>query len=987
MSKSRYFIIAAVLFSLVNVAPAYSQTWKWVSGSSTTTIVPDFGTRGEFQPSNQPPGLEHAAIWVGPDSNIYLFGGDIGSSNYYNTIWEYSPTLGEWMWKRGSNTTNASPNYGTSGYPTETNDPGARIQFAWYATPNGDLWIYGGIDNSSNIYGDLWKYDFGLDRWIWYSMTEYGGETNRNMVVPDPDTTNAPGGDAGSRAGASLYVNSTEDTLWLFFGQTFLGDSPGLASDGWRIDPVNAKEYWLQGAEGDNQNDAGSFSGVFDVESNLIWPAARIGQSLWRTSNGKFYIFGGQDAESEYLRDLWSWNPANGLWARINLYGGLSSTNEDYITNTNSFYGKKDTADESNRPGSRYGSATWMLSDTQFVIYGGYGYDASGNISLMNDYWLFDLSTHLMTWSAGGGNSLTADSLRPVYGTEGVATDSIYPGARFNASVVRDAEGRVWMFGGQGYATTGSAGIRNDLFELSYPATGVFAGGDGTVGNPYQIATLNQLQSIDGYLDKNFKLTADIDASATSTWNLSGGVYRGFVPIGSNNSPFTGTLDGAGYTISNLTINRGSTSAVGLFGRIDGTVKNLMLDSVSIIGDSYVGGLAGRDLGSIQKCSVTGLAVGSGDAVGGLTGDVYSGSIDKSYASDSVAGGTYSGSGTGGLAGNVYGGTITDCYATGSVSGDNAVGGFMGVDDYYSTISQCYSIGKVSGTSNVGGFAGSENISSVDSCFWDTQTSGQSSSPRATGETTTAMQSASTFTSAGWDFSTVWGISGAVNNGYPYLVGVTDNSLAVHVTGIVATADVNSVKLTWDTQSEVNTAGFNVLREDSTQGGQDASGSNSLTTGFKLIASYTTDGSLRGLGTSTTGKAYDFMDTRVISGSTYRYKLQGVAIGGKTEDLPILSVRVNEPQVYALYQNYPNPFNPSTTIRFDLKRASTVSLDVYNVLGQRVLENNYGTMNAGRFNEVVNMERFASGVYFYRIAAVGNDGQKFVAIKKMLEMK
>jgi hypothetical protein len=976
MNRNIYRLVAAILFVLFNIATALSQTWTWVSGSNTPTIVPDFGTRGEFQPSNQPPGLQNSAIWVGPDSNVYLFGGDNGSSNLYNTIWIYDPKLGEWMWKRGSNLPNASPNYGTSGYPSETNDPGARMQFAWSATPNGDLWIYGGFDNAFNIYGDLWKYDFALDRWIWYNLTGSEPEQNRDCVFPS--YFNEAGGDPGSRAGASMYVDQNGDHLWLFFGYGQAAGSVGTMADVWRIDSLSSS-IWVGGTS--NQNDAGYYPPSYNTESLTYYPGARNGQALWRTSSGKFYIFGGQAASAQLYADIWSWDPTNGEWARIE-NGNNAYPNEYAFVDGFTIYGTKDSADGISFIGSRYGTATWMESDSQLVIYGGFGYRAfigGTGTTQLDDYWLFNPTTNLDTWVAGHDTLITTDAHRPVFGTKGVAADSVYPGSRFNASAVKDAEGRVWLFGGTGYSTTGSAGIRNDLFELSYPVTGVFAGGEGTSQNPYQVATLDQLQSIGSYLDKYFILTSNIDASGTATWNLSVGVYRGFVPIGTNSSPFTGTLDGGGYTISKLTINRGSTSAVGLFGRLDGTVKNLMLDSVNIIGDSYVGGLTGRDLGSIRKCSVTGLVVGSGNAVGGLTGDVYSGSIEKSYASDSVAGGVYSGSGAGGLAGSVYGGTISDCYAAGSVSGDDAVGGFMGIDDYYSTISQCYSIGRVSGTSNIGGFVGSENISSVDSCFWDMQTSGQSSSPRGTGETTTAMQTASTFTSAGWDFTNTWAINGAINNGYPYLVGVTDNSLAVHLTGFLATADVNSVKLSWDTQSELNNAGFNVLREDSSQGGQSSS--------FKLIASYTADGSLKGLGTSSTGKAYDFMDNRVTPGSTYRYKIQSVAIGGRTEDLSTLSVSVNEPESYALYQNYPNPFNPSTTIRFDLKQTSTVTLDIYNTLGQRVLEDNYGAMNAGRYDEVVNMGKMASGVYLYRIAALGNDGQKFTAMKKLVLVK
>ncbi|HEY9164622.1 MAG TPA: T9SS type A sorting domain-containing protein [Candidatus Kryptonia bacterium] len=93
------------------------------------------------------------------------------------------------------------------------------------------------------------------------------------------------------------------------------------------------------------------------------------------------------------------------------------------------------------------------------------------------------------------------------------------------------------------------------------------------------------------------------------------------------------------------------------------------------------------------------------------------------------------------------------------------------------------------------------------------------------------------------------------------------------------------------------------------------------------------------------------------------------------------------PLMYALYQNYPNPFNPSTTIRFDLKEQSNVKIEIYDALGQRVIEENYGTMNAGRFNKTINMDRFASGVYLYWISAVGKDGQRFVSIKKLMLVK
>jgi photosystem II stability/assembly factor-like uncharacterized protein len=93
------------------------------------------------------------------------------------------------------------------------------------------------------------------------------------------------------------------------------------------------------------------------------------------------------------------------------------------------------------------------------------------------------------------------------------------------------------------------------------------------------------------------------------------------------------------------------------------------------------------------------------------------------------------------------------------------------------------------------------------------------------------------------------------------------------------------------------------------------------------------------------------------------------------------------PSTFVLNQNYPNPFNPTTTINFDLKETSTVHLTIFNVLGQRVKEFELGRMSAGTYSQVVDMSRFASGVYFYRIEAVGSDGERYVAMKKMLELK
>jgi hypothetical protein len=93
------------------------------------------------------------------------------------------------------------------------------------------------------------------------------------------------------------------------------------------------------------------------------------------------------------------------------------------------------------------------------------------------------------------------------------------------------------------------------------------------------------------------------------------------------------------------------------------------------------------------------------------------------------------------------------------------------------------------------------------------------------------------------------------------------------------------------------------------------------------------------------------------------------------------------PLGYNLDQNYPNPFNPSTTISFNLKEVSAVKIDIYNVLGQRVLESDVGRKVAGSYSIAFNMGSYTSSVYFYRLDAIGIDGEEFTSTKKMLLIK
>ncbi len=90
---------------------------------------------------------------------------------------------------------------------------------------------------------------------------------------------------------------------------------------------------------------------------------------------------------------------------------------------------------------------------------------------------------------------------------------------------------------------------------------------------------------------------------------------------------------------------------------------------------------------------------------------------------------------------------------------------------------------------------------------------------------------------------------------------------------------------------------------------------------------------------------------------------------------------------FRLYQNYPNPFNPATIISYELPANSYVTLKVYDILGREVATLVNQTQQVGTHEVSFDGRRLPSGVYFYRMLAVGSGGRKFESVKKLLLMK
>ncbi|WP_044412883.1 two-partner secretion domain-containing protein, partial [Thiomicrospira microaerophila] len=484
---------------------------------------------------------------------------------------------------------------------------------------------------------------------------------------------------------------------------------------------------------------------------------------------------------------------------------------------------------------SAYTTASVSSPDPKYV--GGLVGISNGTIN--HSFW--DIGATGLTTSAGGEGK-TASEMR---------TSTTFTNAGWSTE--------VWSFteAGQGAAVEGyefggglpylTALTRKE--DQDNPIT-LFAGGWGDADDKgaYTITNWNQLQNINLVVGEGFDFALSNDLT-TSTDGYAEQVKNGdtlanngagWNPIGEFSNRFSGSFDGQGNTLSNLTINRSSENNIGLFGFVENaTISNIGLDGGSINGNGQTGALIGNAQNNTQVIQTystlnvegagftgglvgflanstivnsyaTGDVTASGNSIGGLVGYLEDSTITNSYAAGDVVAGhgnfwvmpSYAG----GLVGYSFTDykdiELTNVYATGKVTGSGSfIGGLIGVIDGSSVraesatalVTNAYASGAVSGATvdssdpdTLGGLIGgvldgNKFALDVTKSFWDTQTSGQTTSAGGEGKTIAQMKDALTFT--GWD-TDIWSFPaagrGAEIEGYewgegglPYLTHVT----------------------------------------------------------------------------------------------------------------------------------------------------------------------------------------------------------------------
>jgi N-acetylneuraminic acid mutarotase len=133
------------------------------------------------------------------------------------------------------------------------------------------------------------------------------------------------------------------------------------------------------------------------------------------------------------------------------------------MANQNGAYGVQGTPATNNAPGARnFGAVGWTDKSGNFWLFGGNGFDSVGTNSAngggeLNDLWEYNISNKTWTWVSG---------LKTI-GQAGTPPPANVPGARDSGASWVDASGNLWLFGGNGFDSTGTLGLLNDLWKFN----------------------------------------------------------------------------------------------------------------------------------------------------------------------------------------------------------------------------------------------------------------------------------------------------------------------------------------------------------------------------------------------------------------------------------------------------------------------------------------------------------------------------------------
>ncbi len=272
-----------------------------------------------------------------------------------------------------------------------------------------------------------------------------GGATTvgANTSVPTtPTNTYDPTHRPRNRQYTHLWVDQL-NRIWVFGGSGG-GNQAIVLNDLWVYDPsrgTNGEWRWVRGS-GEN----GKHTGTVGQSATSNIPAARHQGLTWKTSDGYFWLFGGQQifatsyTSPAYGNDLWKFNPVSEEWVWVN--GEMPSAAGAGGTKTGIY---PTQVGQEGMPRGRGWSASTVDPSGNLWLYGG-STNGIGS-GFMSDVWKFDVAAG--KWFLMWGDA-TPD-LQPNYNGQTMpGTPGGHPGGRHSFAFWSDAQGNIWIYGGHG---------------------------------------------------------------------------------------------------------------------------------------------------------------------------------------------------------------------------------------------------------------------------------------------------------------------------------------------------------------------------------------------------------------------------------------------------------------------------------------------------------------------------------------------------------
>ena len=210
----------------------------------------------------------------------------------------------------------------------------------------------------------------------------------------------------------------------------------------WKFDPATNLWTWMKGP---SAYQSPGVYGTRGVPSPANYPGARAYSSAtWTDNQNNLWLFGGKGYGSTnpgMLNDLWKYDIATNEWTWM--------SGSDTADSPGS-YGTLQVPASTNQPPPRVAYSTWVDSNGDLWMYGGWTMSAAAYGHTFGDMWKYSIATGEWTWMQGSSGF---DPL-PGYGTKGVASPSNTPGGRASYSRWKDSDGSFWFFGGNDYSAS-----------------------------------------------------------------------------------------------------------------------------------------------------------------------------------------------------------------------------------------------------------------------------------------------------------------------------------------------------------------------------------------------------------------------------------------------------------------------------------------------------------------------------------------------------